>query len=222
MPRKSDPSYKTENSVFAARLREIMKERGENQTTLADKITLQYVTIQRQTISLYMSGQSKPDTERLTALARTLDVSADWLLGLTNYRTTDVDMRDACEYFGFTESAAKMILDIKNATAKNVTIRRLGWLLNEIVSEPEFFFVMRDISRLLGHYSKIYKNFSKENNEGELYSIGEAEITDDDVLDAMFRKADTHFQLLVRNLMEKAETEEFADLCNNLQPKDDE
>lgn len=84
MPRKSDPSYKTENSVFAARLREIMKERGENQTTLADKITSQYVTIQRQTISLYMNGQSKPDTERLTAIAKVLKVSADWLLGLTN------------------------------------------------------------------------------------------------------------------------------------------
>lgn len=83
MPRKGEPSYKSENSVFATRLREIMKERGENQTTLADKITSQYVTIQRQTISLYMSGQSRPDTERLTAIAKVLDVSADWLLGLT-------------------------------------------------------------------------------------------------------------------------------------------
>ena len=90
MPRKNDPAYSTENSVFATRLREIMKERGENQTTLADKITSQYVTIQRQTISLYMSGQSRPDTERLTAICKTLDVSADWLLGLTDYRTADV------------------------------------------------------------------------------------------------------------------------------------
>lgn len=84
MPRKSDPAYKTENSTFATRLREIMKERGENQTTLADKITSQYVTIQRQTISLYMSGQSRPDTERLTAIAKVLDISVDWLLGFTH------------------------------------------------------------------------------------------------------------------------------------------
>lgn len=84
MPRKSDPAYKTESSIFATRLREIMRERGENQTTLADKISAQYVTIQRQTISLYMSGQSRPDTERLTAIAKVLNVSADWLLGLTH------------------------------------------------------------------------------------------------------------------------------------------
>ncbi len=82
MPRKAVPAYETENDVFPKRLKEIMKERGENQTSLAKKITEQYVTIQRQTISLYMNGQSKPDTERLTAIAKVLNISADWLLGL--------------------------------------------------------------------------------------------------------------------------------------------
>lgn len=89
MPRKNAPSYETSNSIFAKRLTEAMKDQGENQTTLAEKITAQYVTIQRQTISLYMNGQSKPDTERLTALAKVLNVSADWLLGLSDYKRTE-------------------------------------------------------------------------------------------------------------------------------------
>ena len=84
MPRKSVPACESEKSIFAKRLTKAMKECGENQTTLAEKITSQYVTIQRQTISLYMNGQSKPDTERLAAIARVLNVSADWLLGLSD------------------------------------------------------------------------------------------------------------------------------------------
>ncbi len=37
MPRKTEPAYETENGVFPKRLKEIMKERGENQTSLAKK-----------------------------------------------------------------------------------------------------------------------------------------------------------------------------------------
>lgn len=109
MPRKSDTAYKTENSVFATRLREIMRERGENQTSLAEKITAQYVTIQRQTISLYMNGQSKPDTERLTAIAKVLDVSADYLLGLNHIKNTDGDFQQACNYIGLSEGAVEFL-----------------------------------------------------------------------------------------------------------------
>lgn len=98
MPRKTIPTYETEKCIFAQRLTEIMKERGENQTTLAAKITSQFVAIQRQTISLYMNGQSKPDTERLTAIAKVLDVSADWLLGLTESKTQDADIRAMCDF----------------------------------------------------------------------------------------------------------------------------
>lgn len=111
MPRKSDPAYKTESSIFATRLREIMRERGENQTTLADKITAQYVTIQRQTISLYMNGQSKPDTERLTAIAKVLDVSADWLLGLSETKSTSADVQNICKQTGLSEGIVNVLLN---------------------------------------------------------------------------------------------------------------
>lgn len=110
MPRKSDPAYSTENSVFATRLREIMKERGENQTTLAAKITSQYATIQRQTISLYMNGQSKPDTERLTAIAKVLDVSVDWLLGISDHKSTDFNVRRISEMTGISEETVESLI----------------------------------------------------------------------------------------------------------------
>ncbi len=132
MPRKSDPAYKTEGSVFATRLREIMKERGENQTTLADKLTSQYVAIQRQTISLYMNGQSKPDTERLTAIARVLNVSADWLLGLSDERSINGDLAQACRYTGLPSNSVNRLHELATT---NEALKASLWVIDEILNE---------------------------------------------------------------------------------------
>lgn len=133
MPRKSEFAYKTENSVFATRLREIMKERGENQTSLADKITSQYVTIQRQTISLYMNGQSKPDTERLTAIAKVLNISVDWLLGLSEVKSTDYEVRQVCNYTGLSQVAVERLRQIATtANTPNMVIAFLDSFLGGI------------------------------------------------------------------------------------------
>lgn len=100
MPRKSVMSYETEGDTFAKQLKETMEERGESQTSLAAKITNMGLPIQRQTISLYMNGQSKPDTDRLTMLAKALNVSADWLLGLSPTPSCDESIKAACKATG--------------------------------------------------------------------------------------------------------------------------
>lgn len=116
MPRKEDKAYVTENNIFATRLRKIMKERKENQTTLAKKISSQYVTIQRQTISLYMNGQSKPDTDRLTAIAKVLDVSVDWLLGFSETKSPDSNVQQIREQTGLSEGIVKYLLNNRGYT----------------------------------------------------------------------------------------------------------
>ena len=113
MPRKKEFSYQTEGDIFATRLQEVMKKRGENQTTLAAKITEQSCVIQRQSISQYMQGQSKPDTTRLTAICKALKVSADYLLGLSDTERKSPTLRAAVEYTGLSEAA---IVTITNAT----------------------------------------------------------------------------------------------------------
>ena len=67
--------------IFPQRLSELMKERKLTQQNLADSLG-----VKRQTVSLYMSGQSMPDAEQLKNIALFFGVSADWLLGLSNVR----------------------------------------------------------------------------------------------------------------------------------------
>lgn len=79
MPRKKISTYETEKDIFATRLRAAMKVMGETRDSLAAK-----VGVQRQTIGYYANGQSKPDTEKLAKIAEALQVSSDWLIGVSN------------------------------------------------------------------------------------------------------------------------------------------
>ena len=135
MARKSTPAYITEQDVFARRLTEIMQKRGLNQTQLAAKIKAEQETvIQRQTISQYMSGQSKPDTDRLTVLCKALNVSADYLVGLRKDETSDANAQAAIDYTGLSEEAAKKL----NAFSKKKDVRAYSDLLSLLICDPDF------------------------------------------------------------------------------------
>ena len=95
--------------VFSERLSELMKEGGLKQQDLANVLE-----VKRQTVSLYMSGQSMPDAEQLKKIAVFFNVSADWLLGLSDVRVLETDLREICTYTGLSEVAAKNLHKFAN------------------------------------------------------------------------------------------------------------
>ena len=109
MPRKRTYSAETEKEIFPSRLRKMMKKRGMNQEALAH-----LVSVQRQTISLYTIEQSKPDADRLTAIAGALGVSADYLLGLSDIESVDTTTRDICEKTGLSEHTVSRLMQDDN------------------------------------------------------------------------------------------------------------
>lgn len=109
MSRKKLPTVATKNDVFAVRLREMMKRRGETQLSLANKITERYGKIQRQTIAAYTQGINKPNTEYLARIAAVLDVSADYLIGINDRPTLNESKKAMMEYTGLSESAVVVL-----------------------------------------------------------------------------------------------------------------
>ena len=85
---------------FPNRLSELMEEQKLKQQDLADELG-----IKRQTVSLYMNGQSMPDALQVRNIAAFFGVSSDWLLGLTDVKAQDLDIREVCEYTGLSETA---------------------------------------------------------------------------------------------------------------------
>lgn len=57
----------------------------------------------RATVGFYAAGQRIPDALGLKKIAEKCNVSADWLLGLSNIRTLDIDIKQMCRYTGLSE-----------------------------------------------------------------------------------------------------------------------
>lgn len=66
---------------FPDRLKQILTETNTTQQELADMLG-----VQRQTVSLYVNGQIRPDIGALSTIGQYFDVTTDWLLGLTSDR----------------------------------------------------------------------------------------------------------------------------------------
>ena len=59
----------------------------------------------RQTVSLYANGNASPDAEKLKLIADFFHVSTDYLLGRTNTKTQNADLRAICDYTGLSEDS---------------------------------------------------------------------------------------------------------------------
>ena len=78
------------NNVLPTRIRNTMHARNMKIRDLADK-----TGISRQSIGYYADGSNVPDAEKLALIAKALDVSADYLIGLAD---TEKSGNNICLY----------------------------------------------------------------------------------------------------------------------------
>lgn len=70
-----------ESSIFATRLKELMREKNIKQVELVRMAESKGIKLGKSHISQYVSGKTIPRKDILHFLANTLEVEADWLLG---------------------------------------------------------------------------------------------------------------------------------------------
>ena len=68
-----------DNNIIGERIKELREQAGEKQEELGEMIFSSQTAI-----SLYENGRTKPNVDTLTAIATHYNVSADYLLGLTD------------------------------------------------------------------------------------------------------------------------------------------
>lgn len=74
----------TKNNTFSNRLKNLMSEQNLTQDSLAKSIG-----ISRQAIAQYLEGTTQPKADKIYTLAKYFNVSADYLLGLSEISTTN-------------------------------------------------------------------------------------------------------------------------------------
>lgn len=106
--------------VFQERFDLLRKEHGSNNTDFAKLLDMS-----RQTVGFYLNGDRVPDALNLIRIAEKCNVSVDWLLGLTDEKTPNAEIRSMCIYTGFSSDLVKMIHLINNNAPKEFTLLNL-------------------------------------------------------------------------------------------------
>lgn len=115
------------NAPFPVRLRKLLEDRKITITALAKELK-----ITRQAVSQYADGSIQPNIERLVLIAKFFDVSADYLVGLSEYEKKDTAGLTA-ESMGILDEAAQQLAEDKQQRA-GIS----GSFLSVLVKSPMF------------------------------------------------------------------------------------
>lgn len=181
--------------IFRERFRKLQGDRSNTEFA-------EFLGISRQTVGFYCNGDRIPDALGLKEIAETCEVSADWLLGLSDVQSVKGELRQVCEYTGLSQESIERIRLIY--IARDIVNRR--WLLNQIIPSNTFFHTLRKLNMLLQQYLKVRENFSDDCPFGDAYEVEGMQITDSDILEARFHSVTESWNELIRDLMEKAKT----------------
>lgn len=129
------------------------------------------------TLAAYEQGKSEPNIETLTKLANYFNVSIDYLLGLTDVKTTNLDVAYMSDYLGLKERSIETLhqyiqLSKKDSKRISQTLDTLNILLAPDVE------ILDHISDYLNFSATHFKNFYDE-DVSSLAPISELELWDD-------------------------------------------
>ncbi|WKY47152.1 helix-turn-helix transcriptional regulator [Eubacteriaceae bacterium ES3] len=122
----------TVDSVFQERFSNLMKERGITQAEASDGIG-----VTRQAISLYATGKRTPDMNSLYRICDYFQVSADYLLGLSEVQSFDLDVKAISEKTGLSDYSVDMLITYNEFTLSESLIPVVDYLIEQ--EKPLYF-----------------------------------------------------------------------------------
>ncbi|MGN0623612.1 MAG: helix-turn-helix domain-containing protein [Oscillospiraceae bacterium] len=106
---------KNTSKLIGERIDGLLKSKSIKQKALAEELG-----IKPNVVSYFRNGTRTPNTELIIRIASFLDVSADYLLGLTDVKSTDLKIQEISKLTGLSEAAiVKLSLFKKSAHEDN-------------------------------------------------------------------------------------------------------
>lgn len=127
------------NSHFAATLRDLMEKNGTTQKELADS-----VGVRPQTLSLYTTGETQPNVDKLLKIAEYFGVTTDYLI--TGTILEDIPVRE--------------MLGLSERTVENMKLIKDGYfedspymlpLLDRLLGDKDFYLALEQAATWYGN-----------------------------------------------------------------------
>lgn len=177
--------------VVSKRIVELREEKGETQQELANAIG-----ITRQTLSRYEIAARTVNVDVLAALAQHFKVSADYLLGLSDIRSTVQNMQTACEVTGLSEKAIENIKSLEYRMPDKIRKKNMNFIEKNKIEQTEIAYHL---------YEEIKETF--------YYSINEKDKTIMQITNTLFESK--YFDKIIRTIvaacLKRVESDEHID-----------
>ena len=160
----------TENTAFTRRFRDLIQP-GETHEAFAKKIG-----VERNTITQYFNGNRIPTSAILFQICKNCNVSADWLLGLSDVKSPDANAKAACEYTGLSEKAIEYLHEVRTeklyaGTGLETEAKTaINTVLDTILScQPEYINALAIVVDAYFLNRLVYPNTLDSSNEDNLF-----------------------------------------------------
>lgn len=162
-------NFKGYDNIFSVRLRELVNKTKTTQQQLAEE-----TNCSRQAISQYLDGSNAPNVEKLSNIAQFFNVSTDYLLGLTDIQSPDVDVKAICKDVGLSEEA---YLCLKNRQGQldvygKLNIQEMSLLNAIIIDMCKCYSSQNNLISQMLFYNGLKSNYLPNSLVEELNAIG--------------------------------------------------
>ena len=131
---------KFHDDILNVRLRELLDDDGVRTEEVAAA-----VGIGSSAVRSWYTGYARPDIEKIPAICKFFNISADWLLGLSETQAVDIEMRDICKKTGLSENALYNLMQYSKEQNKggrptspmSATAAEKLWFINHLIDDAE-------------------------------------------------------------------------------------
>lgn len=152
--------------LFPERLRSIRESKNMNQSQFAA-----YLEYNQSKYNKWENGVNTPDFDSLCELSKKLHVSTDYLLGLSDVQTSDVEIKAICEKTGLTEASVKSLMRLAEEAHHPIVTKDFEFY-NTIISDEELRVLLPTMYAAVGQYKAVENPYS-------LFLFDEPEQADD-------------------------------------------
>lgn len=140
------------SKIIGERINILLANQDKKQKELA-----KYLGVTDNTISYFVSGKRMPNTKQIKMIAEYFNISADYLLCLSDVATTNKDIKFICDYTGLSEKSVDVLHFYRDFEMIYPTINRL--------LESEMSSVLQELGYICSDMPKdVLKEKCKEND----------------------------------------------------------
>ena len=136
------------DEVLNVRLRELMDGEDFRTEELANA-----VGIGSSGVRMWYTGYARPDIEKLPMICKFFEVSADWLLGLSEAQSMDMGSRQISEETGLSDHALMNLMSLNNVPEhpkqgdgiySQLSAQEMLWLINRFIEDINTVYAIAD------------------------------------------------------------------------------